>query len=54
MISTTVYMTQEQAAKLRALTSLSRIPTAEYIREAIDDVLKKYEKVILAGEAKPK
>jgi predicted DNA-binding protein len=41
-ISTTVYITPEQDARLKALHERSKVPVAEYIRQGIDLVLDKY------------
>ena len=42
-ISTTVYITPEQDARLKALHNRTKVPVAEYIRQGIDLVLQKYE-----------
>ncbi len=41
-LSTTVYITPEQDARLKALHARTRVPVAEYIRQGIDMVLDKY------------
>ena len=41
-ISTTVYITPEQDALLKALHARTRVPVAEYIRQGIDLVLQQY------------
>lgn len=41
-ISTTVYITPEQDAVLKALHHRTKVPVAEYIRQGIDLVLEKY------------
>jgi hypothetical protein len=41
-ISTTVYITPEQDALLKALHGRTKVPVAEYIRQGIDLVLEKY------------
>lgn len=41
-ISTTVYITPEQDARLKLLHSKTKVPVAEYIRQGIDLVLEKY------------
>ena len=38
-VSTTVYITQEQSEKLKALHARTKVPVAEYIRQGIDWVL---------------
>lgn len=42
--ATTVYLEPEQAESLRLLSDRTRVTQATYIREAIDDLLKKYAK----------
>ncbi len=49
MISTTVYITQDQSEKLKMLNKKSKVPVAEYIREGIDMVLEKH-KDLLPGQ----
>ena len=39
----TVFLDKKQLDKLDRLTALTRVPTAAYIREAVDLVLYKYE-----------
>ena len=41
-LSTTVYITPEQDAQLKALHGRTKGPVAEYIRQGIDLVLDKY------------
>jgi hypothetical protein len=41
-VSTTVYITHEQDARLKALHARTKVPVAEYIRQGIDLVLDKY------------
>ncbi len=43
-ISTTVYITEEQNEKLKALNKKTKVPIAEYIRQGIDLALEKYKK----------
>jgi hypothetical protein len=45
-ISTTVYITPEQDARLKALNQATKVPVAEYIRQGIDMVLAHYESVL--------
>lgn len=40
-VATTVYITEEQQARLKELNRRTRVPVAEYIREGIDLVLEK-------------
>jgi predicted DNA-binding protein len=49
-ISTTVYITPEQDARLKSLHGRTKVPVAEYIRQGIDLVLDKY-KDQLPGQA---
>ena len=39
-VSTTVYLTRDQAEKLKELHQRTKVPVAEYIRQGIDLVLK--------------
>ncbi len=41
-ISTTVYITPEQAERLKLLHQRTKVPVAEYIRQGIDLVLEAY------------
>jgi len=41
-VSTTVYLTEEQVAALKALHDRTRVPIAEFIRQGIDMVLDKH------------
>jgi predicted DNA-binding protein len=41
-LSTTVYITPEQDARLKQLHQRTKVPVAEYIRQGIDMVLEKY------------
>jgi Ribbon-helix-helix domain len=41
-ISTTVYITPEQAERLKLLHQRTKVPVAEYIRQGIDMVLDAY------------
>jgi hypothetical protein len=57
-VSTTIYITPEQADHLRMLHERTKVPIAVYIREGIDLVLKHYEHVLpgqmsLVKEASP-
>lgn len=45
-ISTTIYITPEQAERLKVLHERSKVPIAVYIREGIDMVLKHYEHML--------
>lgn len=48
-LSTTVYITPEQDAFLKALSKQTRVPVAEYIREGIDALINAYRVVIEGG-----
>lgn len=43
-VSTTIYITPEQNERLKQLNQKTKVPVAEYIRQGIDLVLKKYAK----------
>jgi hypothetical protein len=45
-ISTTIYITPEQAERLKMLHERSKVPIAVYIREGIDMILKHYEHML--------
>ncbi len=45
-ISTTIYITPEQADRLKLLHERTKVPIAVYIREGIDMVLEKYEHIL--------
>jgi predicted DNA-binding protein len=45
-ISTTIYITQAQAERLKVLHERTKVPVAVYIREGIDMVLKHYEHLL--------
>ena len=45
-ISTTIYITPEQADRLKVLHERTKVPIAVYIREGIDMLLKHYEHVL--------
>jgi hypothetical protein len=45
-VSTTIYITPEQAERLRLLHDRTKVPISVYIREGIDLVLKHYEHVL--------
>lgn len=43
VVSTHVLVAEEQVEKLRELSRRTRVAQSEYLREAIDDLLNKYE-----------
>jgi predicted DNA-binding protein len=45
-VSTTIYITPEQADRLKLLHERTKVPIAVYIREGIELVLKHYEHVL--------
>ena len=45
-ITTTIYISEDQQRLLKELNRRSKVPVAEYIREGIDLVLKKYEELL--------
>lgn len=49
-ISTTVYITEEQNEKLKALNNKTKVPIAEYIRQGIDLILEKHKNEIPGGQ----
>ncbi len=42
-VSTTIYITPEQAESLKLLNERTKVPVAEYIRQGIDLVLDRYK-----------
>ena len=42
-LSTTVYITEEQNEKLKALNEKTKVPIAEYIRQGIDLILERHK-----------
>jgi predicted DNA-binding protein len=45
-VSTTIYITSEQAERLKLLHERTKVPIAVYIREGIDLMLKHYEHML--------
>ena len=45
-ISTTIYVTPEQADRLKLLHERTKVPVAVYIREGIDLVLRQYDHLL--------
>jgi hypothetical protein len=45
-VSTTIYITPEQAERLKQLHDRTKVPIAVYIREGIDMVLRHYDHVL--------
>jgi len=43
-ITMTIYVDPDQKMALDTLSKVTRIPTSEYVREAIDDLLMKYKR----------
>ncbi len=43
-ITMTIYVDLHQKTALDTLSKVTRVPTSEYVREAIDDLLVKYKK----------
>ena len=42
-VTTTIYITEKQQEGLKELNEKTKIPVAEFIRQGIDLILKKYE-----------
>lgn len=40
----TIGLTNEQYARLKKLSDRTRVPMQQYLREAVDDLLRKYRK----------
>jgi len=43
-LPTTVYLTEEQYQLLKQLHNRTKVPMAEYIREGVDLIIRKYRK----------
>ena len=43
-ITMTIYVDPHQKTALDTLSRVTRVPTSEYVREAVDDLLMKYKK----------
>ena len=57
-VSTTIYITMEQAEQLKLLHDRTKVPIAVYIREGIDLMLRHYEHILpgqlsLGGSSRP-
>lgn len=52
-INTSIYLDREQLKKLDIMNKKTRVPKAEYIREALEDLFKKYEKIIKEKKNSP-
>jgi hypothetical protein len=48
VVSTHVLVSEDQVEQLRELSRRTRIAQSEYLREAVDDLLKKYDTVLRA------
>lgn len=44
-VSTHVLVPEEQAMKLRELSRITRVAQSEYLREAVEDLLTKYDRL---------
>ena len=44
VVSTHVLVAEDQVGKLRELSRRTRVAQSEYLREAVDDLLRKYHK----------
>ena len=51
VVSTHVLVSEDQIEKLRELSRRTRIAQSEYLREAVDDLLSKYETVLTPSES---
>ncbi len=49
----TFWMEERQIEGLKALSSITRIRQADFVREAFDDLLVKYKKELKKGPKKP-
>lgn len=51
-VHTDLYLDPEKHEELLKLKALTRIPVAEYLREAVDDLLQKYAATLKRAGAK--
>jgi predicted transcriptional regulator len=51
-IQTPMYLTPDQFKELNRLAELTRIQRSVLVREAVDDLLKKYSKLLKGGNKK--
>ncbi len=51
--TTTVYLEVDQLERLKALSGHTKVPMAEYIRQGVDLVMKKYSAVLPGQESLP-
>ena len=49
VVSTHVLVAEDQVEKLRELSRRTRVAQSEYLREAVDDLLVKYHKIMGTG-----
>lgn len=52
-VCTTIYLEAEQVAALKRLKARTRVPVSAYIREGIDEVLRRYGEAKSHEEAAP-
>jgi hypothetical protein len=45
-LATTVYITEQQQALLKELNTRSKVPVAEFIRQGIDLVIRRYQDLL--------
>lgn len=45
-LATTVYITEQQQALLKELNMRSKVPVAEFIRQGIDLVIRRYQELL--------
>ncbi len=50
VVSTHVLVAEDQVEKLRELSRRTRVAQSEYLREAVDDLLAKYQKKLQGTE----
>jgi predicted DNA-binding protein len=51
-IITTVYLTPDQKERLDQLSARTRVPASEFIREGVEEILRRYSTFITSTETK--
>jgi predicted DNA-binding protein len=49
LVQVGTYLPPELAEQIKELSQITRVPQAAYFREAIEDLLRKYEEVLSGG-----
>jgi len=49
-VMTTIYLNPDQKERLDRLSAKTRVPVSEFIRKGVEEVLKRYNKIIVGNE----